>query len=150
MQFSHTERLHELISERFEVVQNLYDLTQAHAAALSGDELAVTMSILARKECLVDRLRQIHGSLETYQNESPESRSWQDDDHRQQTRRLADQSDDMLRKILELDGQTLRTMQDQRDAVAAQLRHGHDSTSAQEAYSAEQNLGQGLLDISEI
>lgn len=150
MQFSHTERLHELISERFEVVQNLYALTQAHAAALSGDELAVTMSILARKECLVDRLRQIHGSLEAYQNEPSESRSWQDDDHRQHTRRLADQSDDMLRKILELDGQTLRTMQDQRDAVAAQLRHGHDSTSAQEAYSAEQNLGQGLLDISEI
>jgi len=150
MQFVHTERLRDLISERFEVVQSLYALTQAHAAATSSDDLAATLSILARKETLVDRLRQIHTDWEVYQDEAPESRVWRDPELRQQTQRLADLTDDTLRKILDLDGQTLRSMQNHRDAIAAQLNHGNDSLSAQQAYSAEQNLAQGMLDISDL
>lgn len=150
MQVSQTDRLHELISERFEVVQHLLSLTEAHAATVGNEDLAVTMSILGRKESLIDRLRMVHQELDANRDAAPPSRVWRDAGLRLETQRLADQSDEMLRKILEMDGQTLQTMQEHRDAIAAQLHHGNDTLSAQQAYSTQHILSESLLDVSDL
>lgn len=150
MQVSNTDRLNELIVERYEVVRNLLSLTEAHASAACKQDLTVTMSILSRKDSLIDRLGQLQKDFELYRCQPPESRVWRDDFVRLETQRMADQSDEILRKILELDGQTLRSMQDNRDAIAAQLHHESDSMSAQRAYGSEQLLTESVLDISDL
>ncbi len=150
MQGTPTDQLSSLISERYEIVNSLLNLTLGQSEASLGEDLAVTMSLLARRESLVDRLRQIHSQLSDFQDETPESRVWSFPNQREQCQQLLDQSDEMLRKILELDEQTLRSLQNRREAVAAQLYCGQDSISVQKAYSTQQILSESLLDVTDL
>lgn len=144
-----TKTLAKLIRQRYELVQEIHQLSFAHPDMTSADQISVTLSILSRKEAMLDQLRSLHTQLASFQTEEAELRNWSHPEERKRCQQLAQQTDVLLREIIELDQRNLDSMQQRREAVAAQLIHGQDSRSAEHAYTAISLIEKSQLDISE-
>ncbi len=145
-----TTRLLSLIERRYDLIRDLVVLTDTQALVSTSEDASTTLGILARKDTLIDQLRQINTHLEPYRGEDPNQRVWPSRQHRQRCQEIAEQSDQLLKEIIEMDEQTIQAMQRSRDAVSAQLRCVEDSLSAQRAYSAERQLSESVLDVSDL
>lgn len=144
-----TRRLSALIRKRFELVREIHLLTVAHPDLSSIEDVSVTLSLLSRKETIIDQLARVHSELLPFQAQDPDSRLWNSPSERQQCGELARQTEHLLQEIMTLDERNLHFMQHRRDAVAAQLSQGRDSQAAQRAYTAEDRLEQSTLDITD-
>jgi hypothetical protein len=146
---SDTHRLAELIVQRHELVQKIHQLTVAHADMASADEASMTLGVLSRKETMLDQLTHLHSLLTPFHSQDPELRTWISLEERQRCQEIANRTDILLREIMELDQRNIDSMQQRREAIAAQLLYGQDSRCAEQAYTAASQLEEGLLDISE-
>jgi hypothetical protein len=144
-----TQRLAELINQRYQLVQEIHHLTTAHPDMASIEDVSLTLGVLSRKESMLDQLRQLHTQLASFQTQDPDRRSWICPEERQRCQQMANQTDNLLREIMELDQRNISSMQQRREAIAAQLMYGQDSSSAEQAYMAASQLEQGMLDIFE-
>ncbi len=143
-----TERLLQTMQERVQLLIQLFQLGQAYdAGQLSDGELL--MGMLARKSSVIDRLSENQARLQEYAGDDPEARQWSSPARRAECQRLADDAQRILREIIDGEHQMLETLTMQRDAVAAQLQHGRDSSLAAHAYTTHAVLEQSSLDISD-
>jgi hypothetical protein len=146
----YTETLVDCMQERLELLEALRALADAQAAASEHPEIDTTLSLLARKQALLQELANIQEKLSPYMRDDPNQRLWSSSDRRQHCQQLADQGQHLLQATLQLEQHSLEKMTSRRDAVAAQLRDGQDSILAHTAYRADQLLGESILDISSI
>lgn len=147
---AYTQRLLSLIESRHRLVTDLLTLTASQGQVSFTEELPAILGLLARKEGLVDELHQLQSELSVYAYDEPEDRVWDSVQQRTRCQQLADTTEQLLKKILELDAGTLDSMHQHRDAIAAQLQHGQDSTLAESAYTAGSQLAESLLDIPDL
>jgi|694.fasta_scaffold01378_8 hypothetical protein len=147
---AYTQRLLSLIESRHRLVTDLLTLTASQGQVSFTEEMPAILGLLARKEGLVDELQQLQSELSVYAYDEPEDRVWDSVQQRTRCQQLADTTEQLLKKILELDSATLDSMHQHRDAIAAQLQHGQDSTLAESAYTAGSQLAESLLDIPDL
>ncbi|MBX3423020.1 MAG: hypothetical protein KF752_15805 [Pirellulaceae bacterium] len=147
---AYTQRLWELVQQRLTIAQDLLTVTQAQSQSHSGQELSATLRLLAQKESLIDQLLRLDDQLHIYRQDDPQHRVWANPQLRQSCDQLLQQTNQRLKEVLELDGQTLQWMSQQRDALAAQLKHGQDTRLAEHAYSTADLLAHSTLDIADL
>lgn len=145
-----TSHLFALIERRYELIRDLVMLTDTQALVAISEDVSTTLGILARKDTLIDQLRDIQTQLQPYHGEDPELRVWRCAEDRKRCKDLAEQSEQLLKEVIELDEKTIESMQRGRDAISAQLQYVQDSLSAQQAYNAEQQLAESVLDVAEL
>jgi hypothetical protein len=146
----YTETLVGYMQERLELLEALRALADAQAAASEHPEIDTTLSLLARKQTLLQDLANIQVKLSPYMHDEPSQRLWSSPARRQYCQQLADQGQQLLQATLQVEQHSLEKMTSRRDAIAAQLRDGQDSILAHTAYMADQMLGESVLDISSI
>jgi hypothetical protein len=146
----YTETLVGYMQERLELLEALRALADAQAAASEHPEIDTTLSLLARKQTLLQDLANIQVKLSPYMHDEPSQRLWSSASRRQYCQKLADQGQQLLQATLQVEQHSLEKMTSRRDAIAAQLRDGQDSILAHTAYMADQMLGESVLDISSI
>jgi hypothetical protein len=144
---AYTTRLLALIESRHRLVSDLLTLATSQGQVSFTEELPTILGLLARKEGLVDELQQLQCDLSIYAYDEPEARVWESTQQRARCQQLADATEQLFKKILELDAATLVAMHQHRDAIAAQLQYGQDTTLTASAYTAGSQLAESLLDI---
>lgn len=148
--FNYTERLYDLIAERLKVVEALGLLSANQAALCHGDTVESMLGIIGRRESIVERLQAIQEQLRPYQADDPERRQWISSERREECRKLSHRTDAILKEVMLSDNQILEQMQQQRDAIAVELRNGKDSQLAQQAYESLDENPPSILDIADL
>lgn len=146
----YTERLLALMECKLALVESLHMVSTSHRAISLGEDVSVTLGVIARRDAIVDQLLEVQLEMRTYQGDDPEQRVWVSPDRRQRCRSIAAKIDQVIKEVIQLDSQTLDAMCQQRDSIAAELRHGLDSNLTQQAYAANDTLQPSLLDISDL
>lgn len=145
----YTEQLLAYMSDRLEVLKLLKAIGRSQSEASLSSEMNTTMSLLARKQTLLDRLVTIGSEMEPYMSDDPEQRIWATPERRQECQKIADQGNALLHEALQQDQSLINEMTARRDAIAAQLQDGKDSILAHSAYTADSLLNESQLDIND-
>lgn len=146
---AYTDKLFESMQLRLELAQSLVALSKAQHAAVTQADPNVSISILGRKQTVLDSLLTLQDSLGPYFSDEPEARVWSSSERRQTCREMADSSSKLLAQAMQLEEKTICLVEEKRNAVAAQLQSGSDSVLASTAYQADLQLEGGQLDISD-
>jgi hypothetical protein len=146
----YTDRLLTLMTVKLELVESLYALSASQQALLPGEDVSSLLGVIARRETLIDQLSQVQHQLQPYQVDDPERRVWCSPDRRDTCLKVVGKIEKLMKEVLRLDGQTLDAMCQQRDTIAAELRHGLDSNLAERAYAPNDSLQQSVLDINDL
>jgi len=146
---AYTDKLFESMQLRMELAQSLLALAKAQHSAVAQEDPNVTVSILGRKQTVLDSLVSLQATLGPSFSDEPESRVWSSPERRQECRTLADSSSKLLAQAMQLEEKTISLVEEKRNAVAAQLQSGSDSVLASSAYQADLQLEEGQLDISD-
>ncbi len=146
----YTDRLLTLMTVKLELVESLYALSASQNALLPGEDVSSLLGVIARRETLIDQLSHVQQELEPYQTDDPDQRIWRTSDRRDTCRQVVGKIEKLLKEVLRLDGQTLDTMCQRRDIIAAELRYGQDSNLTERAYATSESLQQSVLDINDL
>ena len=143
----YTERLLHCMESRLALLRSMQALGRAQAEAAVGNDINVTLGVLARKQALLEDLAEINERLVPYFEDDPEERVWSSPDRRDLCREIASECQRLLQIAIQVDRTTVEEISNRRDAIAAQLQDGSDSILAHTAYTAGANLNGGELDI---
>jgi hypothetical protein len=145
-----TELLLHCMRQRRDILLALRGLTTTQRESSAASDPTVTLGILSRKSTLLDELAFIHQQLRPFHHDDPEQRYWAIPEQRQQCQLLADEGQQLLREIIDIEQATVQAITTHRDAVAAQLQNGTDSVLANNAYTAGEQLHASSLDLSNL
>ncbi len=145
---AYTDQLTELVQQRLEILQQLAALQAAWEDAHASDPDWM-MSMLAKRQGLLDALLATEGQLTPYREDDPQARVWRSAEQRSECRRTMEEGRRLLRDIIERDRRLIERISAARDAVGAQLRETADSSHVHLAYNASDGLESGVLDITE-
>lgn len=147
---AYTEFLLQCMLQRVELLRALVELAEAQQQAVSQNATDATLGILARKQSLIAELLESQAALQPYMYDDPEQRCWRSPQRRQECRDAAEEGKQLLLQIARIDQTSLESLTSRRDAIAAQLQEGKDSTLAQSAYTADRVFQEGSLDILDL
>jgi hypothetical protein len=136
--------------QRRDILLTLRGLTTTQRESSAASDPTVTLGILSRKSTLLDELAAIHQQLQPFHYDDPEQRLWALPEQRQQCQLLADEGQQLLREIIDMEQATVEAITTHREAVAAQLQNGTDSVLANNAYTAGDQLQASSLDLSNL
>ena len=143
----YTEELAVCMERRRDILLVLRTLADKQTEAAGTSDIDTTLGILARKESLLEDLAAIVTAMRPYQSDDPEQRVWASAERRAACAEVAKEGDKLLQEIMQVEQTTIDTMTSRREAIAAQLQNGTDSTLARNAYATNDLLSQGGLDI---
>lgn len=146
----YTEFLLQCMLQRLELLRALVELAEAQQQAVSQNATDATLGILARKQSLIAELLDSQAALQPYMHDDPEQRCWRSPQRRQECRDAAEEGKQLLLQIARIDQSALESLTSRRDAIAAQLQEGKDSTLAKSAYTADRVFQESNLDILDL
>lgn len=146
----YTERLLTLMEKRRSVLLALQALGRSQAEAATDSDMNATLGILARKQTLLEELVAVAAELEPYLLDAADERNWDSAEKRALCRQIADDGNRLLQETIQREQTTIDALSLRRDAIAAQLQDGKDSTLARNAYASNSVLQQGELDIQDL
>lgn len=144
----YTDNLFALMNAKVEVLDQLCDLAKQQSTVTQTGDPTLLLTLLARKQPLMDRLASIQDQLQSYALDDPEQRVWRSSSLRQECRGVADRCEHLLGAIVGLEKQSLDDMSLRRDALAAHLQDGRDAVTAVEAYHSAELLSEGSFDLT--
>jgi hypothetical protein len=143
-----TEELSSLLERQLEILSALLMLAQQQVDYLGADNVELLLSMLARKQPLINELLELQANLQPFREQDPEQREWVSEHKRAHCQQLVAQCTQMHQELLRLEAMMLSELELHRNAVAAQLQDGRDATLAHTAYSAEALLDESTFDLT--
>lgn len=145
----YTELLAKYMQARLDIAQALLALARSQFDSADSEDNNLTVSILSRKQNLLEELDEVQRNLAPYHNDDPEDRVWAAPARRTHCQNIAEQSRTILLETMRLEEATIRQLETRRQAVAAQLQSGSDSVLASNAYQTSTHLDESVLDIGD-
>jgi hypothetical protein len=142
-----TPLLAELIGQKLGILQQVQQLTQMQAEAISKSELQRLMKILAAKTRLLRGLEAIGVQLRPFHADDPEERSWDSPQARADCRRDSDRCKEILVEVMLSEQQCEKDLAEKRDLTAARIDAAHCAAQARQAYAGKV-VARPQLDIS--
>lgn len=135
--FARTEQLFALMEAKRALLADLRTLAVMQGEAIDKQDISELLTLLARKQVLMDRLMTLQQHLVSYQGEDPELRIWSSPDRRKACQEAKRTCDQWIQEILVMEQRAAEEMTAQRDAVAGQLLQASDSMRLSRAYGFE-------------
>jgi hypothetical protein len=148
METTDTQQLSALMERQLNVLSALKMLAVQQVECLGADHVELLLSLIARKQPLVDEFLQIHALLKPFQDQDPDDRRWGDKAARTRCRELSESCSKLHQEILRLESQALGELELNRNAIAAQLQDCRDATLASSAYLTDTILAESSLDLT--
>jgi len=139
-----TEKLYELMESKLRLLTELHSLAVEQSDLVSGQELSELMSLLGRKQRLMDTLTEIQVDLVPYASEDPETRIWRSEARRSECQSVKMRCDRLVSELLVMENRAIDNMTLQREVVASQLQQVTDASRLSRAYEA--SSGSELLE----
>jgi hypothetical protein len=148
METTDTQHLSALIERQWSILSALRLLAVHQADCLGADHVELLLSMIARKQPLLDELLQIQTLLNPYRGQDPDLRIWSDAAERERCKAMLVSCDQLHQEIVRLESHALDELEVQRSAVAAQLQECRDATLASSAYTSETILAESSFDLT--
>ncbi len=143
-----TKSLAMLIQRQWTALSGLHQLVLEQQNCLGTDRIETLLSLIARKQPLVDELQDVSAQLQAYRVQSPEQRTWDSQEDRARCQAQAKRCEELHREIVRLEAGALELMERQRSAISSQLQDCRDSSVATTAYATQDLLSDGGLDLT--
>ena len=148
MEMTDTQQLSALMERQLNVLSALKMLALQQTECLGADQVELLLSMIARKQPLIEEFLQIHSELKPFQDQAPDNRMWGDTPSRTRCRELLASCRKLHQEIVRLESQALGELELNRNAVAAQLQDCRDATLASSAYLTDTILAESSLDLT--
>jgi hypothetical protein len=129
-----TESLFSLIESKLHLLTEMKHMSVSQSDLVAQHDMAGLMTLLSRKQDLMDSLRQVQESLAPFQTQDPESREWSSQDRRRSCQEMIAKCDELLQHLIVMENRSLDNMTIQREIVAAQLQQNINASTVQHAY----------------
>jgi len=143
-----TQQLSALIERQWNILSALRVLALQQVDCLGAEEGEMLLSMIARKQPLIEELLLIQRQLGPYRGQDPEQRTWQDESARACCQAMQASCENLHQEIVRLESMALGELEMNRNAVAAQLQDCRDATLATSAYTADTVLSESSLDLT--
>lgn len=143
-----TQRISELFERQYELLAALHVLAQQQSECIGVDDVEVLLSLLARKQPLLEELLALQAELKIFREQDPDQRVWRSPSERQKCLETQCKCSQMHREIVQLESATLSAIESHRNAIAAQLQDGRDASLANTAYSTDSLLEESTFDLT--
>jgi hypothetical protein len=143
-----TQQLSALMERQLNVLSALKMLAVQQAECLGADHVELLLSLIARKQPLIEEFLQIQTELKPFQDEDPDQRVWGDANDRTRCRELLEGCNRLHQEIVRLESHALGELELNRNAIAAQLQDCRDATVASSAYLTDSVLVESSLDLT--
>jgi flagellar biosynthesis/type III secretory pathway chaperone len=131
-----TDRLFDLIERKLHLLDQMQLMTIEQSDLVSQHDMSGLMTLLSRKQSLMDGLQTIQQSLAGYRDEDPEARLWSSPEKRTSCQEMVGRCDQLIAELIVQENRSLESMNLKRDAVLIQLEHNVAASRLQEAYSS--------------
>ena len=143
-----TDRLHELINQKQNVLAQLLQLAQRQVEFIQSGDMGHLLGLLAAKQKMLQHLQKIEQHLDPFRNQDPDERRWRSSDVRQQARQSAQECETLLAEIMQLEKRCESDLIHRRDSASERLHGVHSATAATEAYASTSLHRHGQLDLT--
>ena len=148
METTDTQQLSALIERQVNVLSALKMLAVQQAECLGADHVELLLSLIARKQPLIEEFLQIHTELKPFRDQDPDKRAWSDTKARTRCQELLENCNKLHQEIERLESLALGELELNRNAIAAQLQDCRDATLASTAYLTDSILAESSLDLT--
>jgi hypothetical protein len=148
METTDTQQLSALMERQLNVLSALRMLAVQQSECLGVDQVELLLSLIARKQPLIEEFLQIHAELKPFRDQDPDLRVWAGAVDRTRCRELLESCNKLHQEIVRLESHALGELELNRNAIAAQLQDCRDATLASTAYLTDSILAEGSLDLT--
>lgn len=135
-----SERLFELIEMKLHLLTEMHSRTLEQTDFVATHDMNSLMSLLSRKQMLMDSLTEVQHQLSDFAHEDPELRNWSSIDRRKECQQMVARCEKLVSELLVMEGRSIDNMTLQRERVASQLLQNADASRIVQAYEGcEQN-----------
>ncbi len=131
-----TERLVTLFETKLHLLQEMQALSLEQSSLVEKHEMTSLMTLLSRKQQLMESLQRVQLEMAPYRDEDPESRVWESPDRRQACRALVAECDKLTQWLIVQENQSIAQMDAQRDGMQSQIQQNAAASQVQRAYLA--------------
>ena len=143
-----TDQLAELIDRKHTCLTELREIGARQLELVRGGEMTALLDVLAAKQRLLERLQSVERELAPFRSQSPESRKWRTELHRQRCSKQIDACEALLAEIIQQEKLGETELTQRRDAAAARLAGAHQAGRTRGAYMANETQHTGQLDMA--
>ena len=144
-----TDRLAELILQKYQVLKQLNDLARQQADLITHGDMSKLLTLLATKQRLLIQVQGLERSLNPFRQQDPEKRQWRTTQVRQQAAEAANRCEILLSEIMMIEQQSEAEMVKRRDSTEQQLQAVNRATHARHAYVQKSSRQPGRLDVTQ-
>jgi len=131
-----TDSLFELIESKLHLLNEMQAMSSAQTDLVSQHDMTSLMTLLSRKQELMEVLGNVQSQLAQFQGQDPELRKWSSLDRRKDCQKMVTRCDQLLQELIVMEDRSLGNMNLQRETVAAQLQQNIDACTIQNAYQS--------------
>lgn len=139
-----TESLFAWIERKLHLLSEMKRLSISQSDLVSQHDMTGLMTLLSKKQDLMDGLRYVQENLIPFQNQDPESRAWVSQERRRTCQDMIANCDTLLQHLIVMENHSLDNMTVQREMVAAQLQQNMDASAVQHAYQSSDSAESSL------
>ena len=143
-----TQQLSALIERQWNILSALRVLAHQQVDCLGAEDGEMLLSMIARKQPLIEELLLIQSELTPFRDQDPEQRIWHDPASRERCQTMQESCEQLHQEIVRLESMALGELEMNRNAIAAQLQDCRDATLATSAYTADTVLTESSLDLT--
>lgn len=132
--YQETENLLRLFESKYHLLSQMQDMSIRQSELVAEHDVTELLSLLSRKQQLMESLQTVQSQLIPYQSHDPEKRVWVSPERRKQCQALVAKCDQLIQALLVMENRSLQTMNLQRDVVGAQLKQNIDALQIENAY----------------
>jgi hypothetical protein len=114
-------------------------MSTSQSELVAQHDMSGLMTLLSRKQDLMESLRLIQEDLSPFQSQDPEARTWSSPDRRKMCQEMIAKCDELLQQLIVMENRSLDNMTVQREIVAAQLQQNIDASTVQHAYQTTES-----------
>ena len=131
-----TSELARLIHKRHQILVQLRELGKRQGSLIEQEDTSTLLRLLSVKQRVLAGLQETERQLAPYHADDPDSRIWPNPRERDQCATEAQQCQQLLLEVLELERQQEQWMLQRRNQAATQLRRVQAASEATGAYHA--------------
>ncbi len=133
-----TETLFSLIDSKLHLLSEMHRMALEQMEMVVQYDMTALMSLLSRKQELMESLSDVQTRLAGFQDQDPERRCWSSPERRKECQANVAKCDQLLKELIVMEDRSLGNMNLHRDSVAAQLQQNIDAATIQNAYQSSE------------
>ena len=137
-----------LFETKLHLLRELQSLALDQATLVSQHDMAALMSLLSRKQSVMESLQGVQEQLSQYRHDDPEERIWSSPQRRADCQAIVKLCEGLVQNLIVQENLSIGEMAIQRENLNAQMQQNAAASIVQRAYSsnalADLGSGEGL------